>query len=90
MRCEGLALENVACNYLKLFRLVKYTAYLVTGLARPLWDFKNLSCLRKVRYSTAKRTKNYPESGLHVLKHELSWKQLCDTSAPEFRLKFLA
>lgn len=28
-------------------------------------------CLRKVRYSPAKRTKNYLESGLHVLEHEL-------------------
>jgi len=40
--------------------------------------------------SLCERNKNYLGSGVHVLEHKPVRKQLCDTSAPEFRLKFLA
>lgn len=59
-------------------------------LGGAVMGLQKFICLRKVRYSPAKRTNNYLESGLLVLEHKHGRKQLCDTSAPEFRLKFLA
>lgn len=90
-RLREISWNNVIWNpraIIKIFWIAKYD--ISYQLGRAVMGLEKFICLRKVRYSPAKRTKNYLESGSHVLKHKLVQKQLCDTSASEFRLKFLA